>query len=77
MFRLVAKQHNNELHKLIALRLKTLRKLHGVTQEDVLNDTGIHIARIEAGKLDITVTTLERLCNYFEVSLEEFFSKGF
>lgn len=42
----------------------------GVTQEQVYNDTGIHIARIEQGKRDISYTTLVKLAQYFEVGLE-------
>jgi transcriptional regulator with XRE-family HTH domain len=43
-----------------------------VTQEQVLNDTGIHIARIEQGKRDVSYTTLVKLAQYFEVGLDSF-----
>lgn len=62
---------NQELLLNLAKRLKELRKLKGLTQEDVYNDTGIHVARIEQGKRDISYTTLWRLANYFEVTLNE------
>lgn len=59
--------------KKIALQLKKLRSENNLTQEDVYNDTGIHIARIESGKRDLSVSSLKKLCDYFTVSLEEFF----
>jgi hypothetical protein len=37
----------------LALRLKAIRKSMKVTQEDVYNATGVHIARVEQGKRDI------------------------
>jgi transcriptional regulator with XRE-family HTH domain len=63
---------NNELLLTLAKRLKELRKHKGVTQEDVYNDTGIHVARIEQGKRDISYTTLCRLADYFGVELNDF-----
>ena len=62
---------NQELLLTLAKRLKELRKQKGVTQEDVFNDTGIHVARIEQGKRDISYTTLVRLADYFDSSLED------
>lgn len=56
----------------LATRLKELRKQKNVTQEDVYNDTGIHIARIEQGKRDISYLTLCRLADYFEATLDSF-----
>lgn len=62
---------NQELLLTLAKRLKELRKQKGVTQEDVFNDTGIHVARIEQGKRDISYNTLVRLADYFDSSLED------
>lgn len=61
---------NQELLLNLSRRLKELRKQKNVTQEDVYNDTGIHVARIEQGKRDVAYTTLCRLADYFEVSLD-------
>ena len=63
---------NEEILLELANKLKGLRKIKGVTQEQVYNDTGIHIARIEQGKRDVSYTTLIRLAEYFEVALDEF-----
>lgn len=63
---------DQELLLNLAKRLKELRKKKGVTQEDVYNDTGVHVARIEQGKRDIAYTTLLKLAEYFDVELTEF-----
>ncbi len=57
----------------IVSKLKKIREAKGLTQEDFYNDTGIHIGRIESGKYDITVTTLKRICKYYNLPLSEFF----
>lgn len=56
----------------LAKKLKELRKTKGVTQEQMYNDTGIHVARIEQGKRDISFTTLLKLAKYFDVKLDTF-----
>ena len=57
------------------LTLKELRKSRGITLETFYFDTGIHLARIEQGKTNISVSTLTKICNYFEISLVDFFKK--
>jgi transcriptional regulator with XRE-family HTH domain len=64
---------NPELLKKLANRIKELRAKKGLTQEEVFNDSGIHVARLETGKRDFSVSTLEKLCTYFDVSFVEFF----
>lgn len=66
---------NQELLDKIVLLLKKLRDEKGLTQEDVYNDTGIHIARIETSKTNISISTLNEIANYFGMNLEQFFSK--
>ncbi|NLI71529.1 MAG: helix-turn-helix transcriptional regulator [Bacteroidales bacterium] len=58
----------------VALKIKQLREQKHITQEVFFFDTGIHIARIESGKANITITTLKKICDYFEISLSDFFS---
>ena len=65
---------NTDLLLSIAQRIKQLRMEKGVSQETFYIDTDIHIARIESGKSNITVSTLNDICKYFDVSLSEFFS---
>jgi transcriptional regulator with XRE-family HTH domain len=64
---------NEALLQEIAKELKRLRRIKGVSQEDVFNDTEIHIGRIETGKTNISISTLSALCNYFGLSLSDFF----
>ncbi|WP_103068932.1 helix-turn-helix domain-containing protein [Aquimarina sediminis] len=66
-----------ELLNILAKRVKDLRSQKGVTQEDALNDTGIHFGRIEQGKRDISFTTLFKICQYFEISPKDFFDRDF
>lgn len=61
----------------LAKRVKKLREEKEVTQQEAYNDTGIHFARIEQGKRDISYTTFLRICNYFGISTKEFFNKLF
>lgn len=63
---------NQALLNFIAQRIKTLRTEKGLTQEDFYNDTNIHIGRIELGKRDISVSTLSKICDYFNISINEF-----
>lgn len=61
----------------ISKRIKELRENRNVTQEIFYNDTGINIGRIERSKRNLSVSSLKKICEYLEISLEEFFSKGF
>ncbi|GGX29837.1 helix-turn-helix domain-containing protein [Aquimarina muelleri] len=66
-----------ELLNILAKRIKELRSKKGITQEDALNDTGIHFGRIEQGKRDISFTTLFKICQYFEIPPKDLFNKDF
>ena len=59
----------------IALVIKELRETKNLTQEDVYNDTNIHIGRIETAKANLSVSTLSTLCRYFKISLSDFHKK--
>lgn len=72
---MVVKRRNNELLEKIALRIKELRAENNITQEEFYNDTGINIGRIERAKRDVGVTTLQLICDYFKISLNDFFKK--
>lgn len=64
---------NEKMLQAISVQLKELREKKGLTQEEVYNDTGIHISRIETSKINITVCTLAHLCAYFHITLSDFF----
>ncbi len=68
---------NQALIDTIAVRLKQIREAKGITQEVVVYDTSINIGRIEAGQINISVSTLEAICRYFNITLREFFAEGF
>lgn len=65
---------DKELLSDIANALKTLRAGQNVTLEAFYFDTGIHLARIEQGETNITVSTLAQICRYFNISLKDFFA---
>lgn len=67
------KARNIKLLKKVAVRIKELRKEHNVTQEVFLYDTSIDIGRIESVRRDISLTTIDRICKYFNISISEFF----
>lgn len=64
---------NQILLEKIGYRLKTLREKANLTQEEVFNDTGIHIGRIETATSNVTVSTLEAICKYYKIGLDQFF----
>ncbi len=67
-------QRRNEiLVKRIAKRLQELRQERNLTQENVRFDMDLNIGRIETGQHSITITTLADLCDYYGVTLGEFF----
>jgi transcriptional regulator with XRE-family HTH domain len=68
------KQYQNEvLVKRIVFCIKEIRKSKNITLEAFYFDTGIHLARIEQGKKDITISTLSKICLYLDIELSDFF----
>lgn len=65
---------NVELIEQIARKVKKMRENAGVSQEIFYHDTGIHIGRIETAKGNITVSTLEAICAYFNTDIVTFFT---
>ncbi len=66
-------QKDEILLKAIASEIRQIRQSKGLSQESVYLDTEIHCARLEQGRLNVTVGTLKRLCDYFGITLSEFF----
>jgi len=73
----MSKKNDKSLLISLSKSVKELRSKKGVTQEEAYNDTGIHFGRIEQGRRDASFLTLNKLCSYFEITMEEFFKKGF
>lgn len=70
---LVRHIRNQVLLNEIGFRIKALREKSNLTQEEVFNDTKIHIGRIETATSNVTVSTLEAICKYFDIGLEQLF----
>lgn len=67
------KQENKQLLLSLAQRIKELRAEREITQEVFYNDTGINIGRIERGVRDFSITTLDAICTYLNITKEDFF----
>ena len=59
--------------KSIAHKLAEIRKSKGLSQADVYIDTDLNIGHIEAGRKNVTISSLAILCKYYGITLEEFF----
>lgn len=71
----MAKQYvDKELLNNIITVLKILREQKNITLETFYFDTGIHLARVEQGKTNITISTLAQICRYLNISLKDFFT---
>lgn len=66
-------RRNDVLAKRIATRLRELRHARNLTQENVRFDLEINIGRIEACQHIVSLPTLAYLCDYYEISLKDFF----
>lgn len=66
---------DQELLDSVVVGLKALRKNRKLTQEDFYNDTGVHISRIETGNVNISISTLKQILDYYDQSLSTFFEK--
>lgn len=67
----------SEIRNKLGLRIKLLRKEHGLTQAKFALMTGVnrsYLADIEKGNRNFGVDTLERIVAGFGISFEEFFS---
>jgi transcriptional regulator with XRE-family HTH domain len=64
---------------LIAKNIKRLRDLKNLSQKEICAASGVpqgQYSRIENGKVEPSVSTLEKLAKVFEVSISEFFKSG-
>lgn len=70
---MVVQRKNEKVLREVAERLRDLRNKRGISQDTVYIDTDVNVKRIEVGSINISLTTLVLLCNYYGVTLEEFF----
>ncbi len=54
-------------------KLRDIRKSRGLTQAAVYEDTSVQVSKYEVGYMNMSITTIAILCEYFDISLEEFF----
>lgn len=62
--------------KLLGVRIKELRKIRGLSQEQLSGKIDIdpkHLSRIESGRSFPSFDTLEKLANALKVDLRDFF----
>lgn len=64
---------DKELIEKIGLELRRIREEKGLSQYIVDMDMDSNTSRIERGKANITISTLSKLCQYYGITLEEFF----
>ena len=64
--------NQEQFFRALGIKVRDLRKKHGFSQEDMISFgfSARHWQQIEAGR-PITVTTLLRICEVFEVSMEK------
>ncbi|HVT85201.1 MAG TPA: helix-turn-helix transcriptional regulator [Chitinophagaceae bacterium] len=66
---------DTKLLQKIALVIKELRDENELSQEEVYNETNIHIGRIETAKANLSVSTLSALCKFFKIKLSDFLGR--
>lgn len=66
-------ERNNDALQKIAAKLRLLRRKAGLLQKSVSAETGLNMGHIEGAQKNITLTTLQRLCDYYGLTLKEFF----
>lgn len=66
-------RRNIKLISAVGQRLKELRNEKDLSQETVYFHTNIHIGRVERGKYNISISTLSKLCQYYGISIIDFF----
>jgi transcriptional regulator with XRE-family HTH domain len=70
------KSDNPALAAWLGNRIKHFRKIHGLTQEQLAECSGLHrtyIGACERGEKNITIMNLSAICDHLQVSLKIFF----
>jgi len=66
----------SDIVTLLAKNIKRFRELKNISQKEVCASSGVlqgQYSRIENGKVEPSVSTLDKLAKVFEVSISEFF----
>jgi len=66
-----------EIKQKVGLRIKELRALKNLSQEEVANTAEMErsfMTHIESGRRNISIETLQRILTALEISFQEFFN---
>jgi transcriptional regulator with XRE-family HTH domain len=80
-FETMKQTKNTKVLNAIRQVFKHLRVSKSLTQEVVSNDIQnslgviISIGRVETGENDLSISTISLLCDYYQISLSDFFQK--
>ncbi len=66
-------RRNDILLSAIGDKLVKIREAKGLSQQRVYIHTGLDMDMIERGEYNLTLSTLSDLCDYYNISLKEFF----
>lgn len=65
---------DRELIEKIGLELRRIREEKGLSQYIVDIDMDTNTSRIERGQVNVTISTLSKLCKYYGVTVAELFA---
>jgi transcriptional regulator with XRE-family HTH domain len=68
---------NHSIHVKVGKQIQKLRELKGLSQQDLAakcNFEKSNMSRLEAGRVNPTLSTLEKVANALEITLAELFS---
>lgn len=69
------KQRRDEvLLKMVIMRVKELRSRNGHSQEQLNAGTEVDISNLETGENFPNLTTISIICNFYGITLDEFFA---
>jgi transcriptional regulator with XRE-family HTH domain len=64
---------DHKMLRQIAVKFRELRKERKLTLDAVKFDTGVNVSNLEIGSKNLAIATIIKLCEYYGVTLEEFF----
>ena len=70
---------NKDFLKALGLKIKILRTLKEVSQDDISNAIGVdksYISKLERGMANPTILYLKSIANYFDIDIKEFFDNN-
>lgn len=71
---------NLDVRMRVGLRIKELRTIHGISQEQFayqIDMARTYFAEVETGKRNISIVNLERIADGFGISLKYFFDSEY